>query len=197
MTNLSDVELMQRIGQRDQQALATLYDRYNSPAYSLAYRVLNKKELAEEVIQDIFLSIWNRPEAWDPARGKLLNWLLTVTRRRAIDRLRRELRGVDVMDVAVEDVSHRVTHTNTVDDPAWADGQLLRELIARLPPEQASLIELAYFKGMTQRDIARSTRVPLGTVKSRLRAGLQALRGLWLGATTDASRDVREQNRRE
>jgi RNA polymerase sigma-70 factor (ECF subfamily) len=176
-TRLSDEALQTRLKRRDERALAALYDYYGAAVFSMAYRVLNVRETAEEVTQDVFLYLWRNPEAWQPARGKLASWLLIVTRYRAVDRLRREQRLPVIPDLSVEDLSDVM---GTADDGLQTEGQLLRHLMTRLPQEQSSLIDLAFFGGLTHQSVAEVTRLPLGTVKTRIRAGLQALHRLWL-----------------
>src|SRR5256885_598398 len=96
LPSTSDIDLMNRIAQRDQGALSELYDRYGHRVYSLAWLILQQRELAEEITQDTFLTVWNHPETWSPAGGRLSSWLLTVTRFKAIDRVRREQRRPDM-----------------------------------------------------------------------------------------------------
>lgn len=178
----TDVELMQRIEVQDQDALMLLYGRYGSYAYSLALRILRDPGLAEEATQDAFLKIWHKSAFWDEQKGHLSSWLLTITRYAAIDRLRKEQRHT----------GRAAQLLDTLDDPAtssspggrlWLDGQLLRELIAQLPQEQAQVIELAFFQGYTHSELAGLLDWPLGTVKTRLRLGLQKLRSLWREAS--------------
>ena len=178
--DLTDRELFALLKQQDENALAALYDRYGALAYSIAYRVLESKEAAEEVVQDVFMSVWNNPSTWNPSKGKLISWLATVTRNRAIDRLRKDQRRTDTTQgTSLEDLPSLSAHRDRVGDPLWADGLLLRELMNRLPDEQQQMIEYAYFKGLTHRAISEATQIPLGTVKTRLRSGLQKLRQLW------------------
>lgn len=170
-----DRELMQRLVRHDQAALAELYDRYANLIYSMAVRVLGSPTLAEETTQDVFMEVWNRPTAWDASRGRLSSWLLTVTRYTAIDRLRREKRSPDVAEFAPDESAP----SDLARDPMWEDGQALRGLLARLPTEQAQVIELAFFYGLTHSEMAESLGLALGTVKTRVRLGLQKLRELW------------------
>ncbi len=165
--------LLRRIAQGDDSALAALYDEYASRVYSMALRVLGDAALAQEVTQDVFLKVWRSPHQWNPARGQFSSWLLTVTRYTAVDRLRAEaLRSgrsvplIDEIDAPAADES----------DPADLDR--LRALLHRLPDEQRQVIELAYFRGLTHSELAAALNLPLGTVKTRLRAGLQKLRAL-------------------
>ncbi len=163
--------LMERIAAQEQDALALLYDQYGSAVYSLALRVVLNRAVAEEVTQDTFLKVWNGAENWDAAQGRLSSWLLTIARYTAIDRLRREKRQPtqvqleplsDILEDHQQDWQHR--------------GHMLRSLLEELPPEQAQIIELAFFQGMTHSRMAEVLQLPLGTVKTRLRLGLQKLK---------------------
>ncbi len=169
--------------ERDKGALAALYDRYQTPTFSLAVYVLDNPESAEEVLQDVFLFVWDRPDAWDPKRGGFLTWLLSVTRYRAIDRLRGRERRRRTHEVSLDVTDEGTWWLEAGEDAGLDDGRLLRTLIDRLPREQAHLIEMAFYKGMTHSSISDATGIPLGTVKSRLRQGLQALKVLWLRET--------------
>lgn len=171
---------MNRVRARDKAALAALYDRYQTPTYSLAVYVLDNPETAEEVLQDVFLYIWDRPDAWDPSRGGFATWLLTVTRYRAIDRLRGRERQRRTREIPLDNDDETAWWLAAGEEVGLDDGRLLRMLIDRLPREQAALIEMAFYKGMSHSSIAQMTGSPLGTVKTRLRAGLQSLRELWL-----------------
>jgi RNA polymerase sigma-70 factor (ECF subfamily) len=176
----NDIELMQRLTRRDQAALAELYQCYGGLVYSLALRVLQDTNLAEEITQDAFLEVWKRPESWDPAKGRLSSWLLTLTRYTAIDRLRRERRQLNAISTTIDEGLEQLPSTEEhAGDPRWQEGQTLRLLMAQLPPEQAQVIELAFFQGMTHSEMAEYTHLPLGTVKTRVRLGLQKLKSLW------------------
>ncbi len=181
---INDEELLQAIAAHNHDALMTLYQRYASLVYSLALRVLHQPQLAEEVTQDVFFKVWQRPERWNPAYGQFSSWLLTITRNAAIDRMRREERHR--VETYVADYEQPATAGLHVDEPLWINGQLLRKLLLQLPSEQRHLIELAYFSGHTHSDLAERLNLPLGTVKTRLRIGLQKLRQLWNEATTES-----------
>lgn len=165
--------LLRRIAQGDDSALAALYDEYAGRVYGFVLRVVGDAALAQEVTQDVFLKVWQHPHQWDPARGQFSSWLLTVARYTAVDRLRFEAlrsgRSVPLM----EDID-----APTRDDPDPAELDRLRALLRRLPDEQRQVIELAYFRGLTHSELAAALNLPLGTVKTRLRAGLQKLRAL-------------------
>jgi RNA polymerase sigma-70 factor, ECF subfamily len=180
----TDRELMQRIAHQDESALAQLYQRYANLVYSLAYRTLQDAALTEEAVQDTFLDVWRQPESWDPDKGKLTSWLLTIARYKAIDRLRKEVHQPVNNAVRLDDTSN-LMEGDLASDIQWQDGQLLRALMKRLSPEQAQVIELAFFRGMTHSELAEALHLPLGTVKTRLRLGLIKLRELWLEATRE------------
>jgi RNA polymerase sigma-70 factor (ECF subfamily) len=178
LSSVDDLQLLQRIGKRDQHAVLLLYQKYGDLVFSLALRVLREPGLAEEVTQDIFVKVWRQPDRWDPALGQFSSWLLTITRNAAIDRLRAEQRQPG-RRYGVHHLSEETTAPLASDEPDWLDGQLLRRLLNQLPPEQRTLIELAYFMGFTHSELADRLQIPLGTVKTRIRTGLQKLRALW------------------
>jgi RNA polymerase sigma-70 factor (ECF subfamily) len=178
MIQLSELRLLERIQMGDEEALIELHRRYVNLVYSVAYRILDEQMAAEEVTQDTFMRLWNKSASYDPEKGRFITWLLTVTRRLAIDLLRQRQRrepraGMLFMD---EDPS-LWENLLSVDE-----GDLRRTLLAALrdlPLEQRELIELVYFGGMSHNDIAESLSIPLGTVKTRIRLGMQKLRTAW------------------
>jgi RNA polymerase sigma-70 factor (ECF subfamily) len=182
---LTDIELLQQVAQQDQQALMLLYQQYGSLVYSLSLRVLRQPGLAEEVTQDVFLKVWRYPQRWNPALGQFSSWLLTITRNAAIDRLRREGRQAPshwaLGDGAGGEVQEPLgsVHAYAAEQGIWFEGQVLRRLLLKLPSEQRHLIELAFFEGYTHSELADLLHLPLGTVKTRLRMGMQKLRTLW------------------
>jgi RNA polymerase sigma factor (sigma-70 family) len=177
-SQLDDIEYMQRIAQHDQQAFHAIYQQYGKAIYSLAYRILQNGVLAEEVTQDTFLKVWRQKSQWDPGKGNLKSWLLTISHFTAIDCLRRERRQPNLHPEAIEDIEDQMPISRN--ETGWQDGVALRILVKQLPDEQAFLINLAFFCGMTHSQIAEETDIPLGTVKTRLRTGLHRLRELWL-----------------
>lgn len=176
----ADAALMLRIADQDQAALMELYQRFGSSVYGLAIRVLQDSQLAEEATQDTFLKVWQKAEQWDPSRGQVSSWLLTIARYAAIDRLRREQRHSSVAGPYLDSLADHASAPAKFGDQRWLDGQLLRQYMATLPEEQALVIELAFFQGMTHSELAEHLNWPLGTVKTRLRSGLQKLRVLWI-----------------
>lgn len=178
---VTDLDLLKQVAQHNQNALLALYEQYGNLVYSLSLRVLRQPALAEEVTQDVFLKLWRQPDRWDPSLGQFSSWLLTITRNASIDRLRREGRQslVDWDKAGESELSEREAHSFAANQAAWIDGQLLRRLLQRLPPDQRQLIELAFFEGYTQSELAELLNLPLGTVKTRIRIGMQKLRVLW------------------
>ncbi len=184
-SQFDDVQFMRRIAAHDQQAFRAIYQQYGKAIYSLAYRILQNAALAEEVTQDTFLKVWRQKALWDPNKGNLKNWLLTITHFTAIDRLRQERRQPTLHPDPIEDIEEAISLPRA--ETGWQDGIALRLLVNQLPAEQASLIELAFFRGMSHSEIADETDIPLGTVKTRLRTGLQHLRELWLESVKQTS----------
>jgi RNA polymerase sigma-70 factor (ECF subfamily) len=181
-TRLQDDELMGRLGSRDLGAFEALYDRYGDLVYSVALRVVGDTHVAEDVAQDVFLRVWRRPEQFDLTRGKFVTWLLSVTRNRSIDERRsrgRRLRYEALPSSAEEE--DVLPSNDDRDDPALAtvladDRVAVRAALEVLPAEQKLAIQLAYFGGFTQQEIANKLGQPLGTVKTRIRLGMQKMR---------------------
>lgn len=183
--HVDDAVLIHRIKQRDQQALAALYAAYSQRVYNLCMHIVRDRVIAEEVMQDVFMRIWRYPEKWDSTRGSLDTWLLLVTRHYAIDRLRRENRQPLQDAHSLEQINHRVGKHSIVDDTRWDNGRLLRQLLKTLPKTQRTVIHLAFFRGMTHTEIAEHLNLPLGTIKSRIRLGLDRLRKGWAEAQAE------------
>ncbi len=178
-----DERLMHAIALRDESAFAVLYDRYVDLVYSASLRVLGDPGLAEDATQDIFVRLWRRPETFVPERGRFLSWLMSVVRNRAVDELRargrrRRREGVS----ATESEEDAMAALPSEDDDPAATAQLheeqvlVRGALCQLPAEQRRALELAYFRGLTQQEIALLLHEPLGTVKTRIRLGMQKLR---------------------
>ncbi len=187
----ADTDLMAGILRRDQRALAALYDRYAALLYSLAYHVLQDRGLAEETAQDIFLKVWQQAVSWDPARGKLVSWLLTLTRYAAIDRLRKEMRRPLRQSYSLDDLHDVIPDDSTVDSMQQLEAEALRQLMDKLPNEQAQVVYLAFFHGLSHSEIAEQTAVPLGTIKTRLRLAMHKLKDMW--SAQMGSRNVGEE----
>lgn len=171
-------ELLEQIRAGDETALLVLHEQYAALVYSVAYRVLNDALSAEEVTQDTFMRLWRRSETYDPARGAFVTWLLTVTRRLAIDLFRRQKRDPLQDPVYLDADSDGWERTLG----AGEDTELRRTLVAvmhTLPDEQRQALELAYFHGMSHGQIAAYLGQPVGTIKTRIRLGMQKLREAW------------------
>lgn len=178
-SSVPDTHLLQQITERDQHAFLALYERYGNLVYSLALRVVRHQVMAEEVTQDVFLKVWQQPTRWNPALGQFSSWLLTITRNAGIDRLRKERRHWTPAQDQAEPLGEFGEETAVGENPFWYDGLILARLLQQLPPEQRLLIELAFYQGYTHSELAENLQLPLGTVKTRLRTGLQKLRTLW------------------
>jgi RNA polymerase sigma-70 factor (ECF subfamily) len=161
----------------NQSALAELYDRYSGVVYAVALRVLGDAGAAEDILQEVFLQLWRNPGAFDAARGSLGAWLAVITRNRAIDSLRRRKPETDIEDVIL---------SVAPDLAAAADrsraAEKVRGVLSAMPGPQRSALEMAYFEGMSHSEIASKTGEPLGTIKTRIRSGLIAMRKAFQGA---------------
>ncbi len=175
---MSDLELLACIGRSDTDALAALYDRYGRRVFALAVRILNDPVTSEEVTQDVFVSIWRRSGSYSSDKGKFTTWLFSIAHNRTIDELRRRRRDLNRGNDDVEDHLDVVTTDISPDDSAVAQSEyaLVREAMKALPPEQRAVVELSYFRGLTQAEIAEKLGQPLGTVKTRMRLALKKLR---------------------
>jgi RNA polymerase sigma-70 factor, ECF subfamily len=174
----ADVTLLERIAAGDPRAFEALYDRHGGAAYSLALHITGDRGRAEDVTQEAFLSVWRSRERYDPARGAVKSWLLGVVRNRSIDDLRRHGRHARhrASDEGLEEYAEAAERTDA-QALLRDDARAVREALDGLPPDQRAAIELAYFGGLSHTEIARALRVPVGTVKGRMRLGLEKLRG--------------------
>jgi RNA polymerase sigma-70 factor (ECF subfamily) len=171
-----DAELIARLQRRDPQALAELYDRYGRLAYSLIVRVVRDGATAEDLVQETFLRVWNRAQGFDARRGALGPWLLAVARNRAIDYLR-SAGGRERNALELDDVDHPSLYTDMESDILASDkARVIRAAMDRLTPRLREVIELAYFEGLTQTEMAARLGEPLGTVKTWVRTALKNLR---------------------
>jgi RNA polymerase sigma-70 factor (ECF subfamily) len=185
-----DSALVERIMAGDEGALSALYDRYSGLLYAMLLRILRDTGAAEEVLQDLFLQLWRGAARFDPSRGSLCGWLLVIGRNRALSRLRGKQRREFVPD-DIEGFSLEAVPSSEDLENAAARMQLMNRLrgaMAALPAEQREAVELAYFEGMTQTEIAARTGSPLGTVKSRVRAAMQSLKQLFDDESTRSTR---------
>jgi RNA polymerase sigma-70 factor (ECF subfamily) len=176
---LADEELMPRIGEKDPDAFEVFYDRHGGVAYSLAYRIVGERGAAEDVTQEAFISIWRSGARYDAARGSVRTWMLGIVRNRAIDALRSKAGRAPKLDFDDDSIlEHRPAEELTDSEALRREtAQEVRGALDELPGEQSKVIELAYFGGFSHSEIAGMLGVPLGTVKGRMRLGLEKIRG--------------------
>jgi RNA polymerase sigma-70 factor (ECF subfamily) len=177
---LDDEGLMQRLGYQDLSAFRALYSRYGNLVYSVALRVVRDPQVAEDMSQEIFLRLWRKPEGYAATRGKFGTWLTSVTRNRAVDEIRSRNRRYRHETASPEEQERDFAGPEN-DNPALRaevsdQRRLIRIALQGLPKEQRETIELAYFGGLTQQEIAERLNQPLGTVKTRIRLAMQKLR---------------------
>jgi RNA polymerase sigma-70 factor (ECF subfamily) len=176
---LADEELMPLIGEKDPEAFEVFYDRHGGVAYSLAYRIVGEKAAAEDVTQEAFISIWKSGARFDRARGSVRSWMLSIVRNRAIDALRSRAGKAPKLSFDDDAILEQRPSGELTEDEAMRreTASELRGALGELPGEQSKVIELAYFGGFSQSEISRMLGVPLGTVKGRMRLGLEKIRG--------------------
>jgi len=176
MESGDDMRLVARIRAGDQHALSELYDRYSSVVYGVALRILQDTGAAEDLLQDIFLQLWRRPDAFDSSRGTLGAWLAVIARHRSIDRLRQRRPETDIEDCVLAggtDLGDETERSLVIEK--------VRVVMGEMAPGQREAMEMAFFQGLTHTEIAEQTGEPLGTVKTRIRSGLQLLRARFAG----------------
>jgi len=175
LAHLSDEALVLLAARSEQSALAELYDRYGRPAYGLALRIRRDDTLAEDAVQEAFMSLWRTAPRFVPERGNASTWILTLVHRKAVDIVRRE--QVRRTDALVEDAGE---HAHAADEEAWLrlQRERVQNALRQLPDQQREAIELAYYGGFTQSELAERLGQPLGMIKSRMFAGLARLREL-------------------
>jgi RNA polymerase sigma-70 factor (ECF subfamily) len=174
-----EIELFKQIGQGDRASFEELYDRFSGLLFSTAYRVLNNQAAAEDVLQDVFIQLWEKAPIYNPALGKPLAWAVTLTRNKAIDSLRSTQRRNRLQDDVQREseISETIDHRSSFDAAASGEmNKLVRRAIEKLSREQRQVIELAFFSSMTQAEIAERLNQPLGTIKARIRRAMMKLR---------------------
>jgi RNA polymerase sigma-70 factor, ECF subfamily len=166
-----DATLVSAIRSGDEQAMAQLYERYSSIVYSVALRVLGDTAAAEDILQEVFMQLWRSPDAFDASRGSLPGWLAVITRNRAIDSLRKRRPETDINAIVVSiepDLASRAEWSRVLEK--------IRSVLGGMSAPQRSALEMAFFDGLTHTEIAEKTGEALGTIKTRIRAGLVTLR---------------------
>lgn len=179
---VGDADLIRRAAEGDAQALEALYDRFSGVVFSFALRLVQDRQLAEEVLQEVFFRAWQQGGSFSAQRGSVVTWLLSITHNLAIDEIRKRRRRPQKADSEEpEQVLAAVADSSAAADverEVWLGSlrDTVRDALAHLPPAQREAIELAYYQGLTQREIAEALGEPLGTIKTRMRLGLQKLR---------------------
>ena len=172
----ADRAVLVRLADGELDALEELYDRYKTMAYSIAYRITNDTTLAEDVVQDAFLGCWRNAARYVEGRGSVKTWLLAIVHHRAIDAVRRRRVTTELPDLELPPPAALTEPDVWMEVAAGLDADLVQRALAELSDVQREALELAYFGGLTQQEIADRTATPLGTVKSRMRLGLLAMR---------------------
>jgi RNA polymerase sigma factor (sigma-70 family) len=172
-----DRQLMQLIMQKDPAALERLYDRYERVIYSFAYRIVKDSMAAEEVMQELFLRIWKNAEHFDPDKGRLSTWMFTVTRNIAIDHLRKRSSRMPQQTVESEELYQIQDNGTMTEDRVEMQmiGEQVREALQQLSKDQQQVMDMIYYQGLTQQEVAQLAAIPLGTVKSRVRLAMKQL----------------------
>ena len=181
---LADEDLISLVEASDAEAFATLYDRHSRSAFSLAYRMMGEWQAAEDLIQEVFLKVWRAAGSYRAGRGTVRTWILSIVRNRSIDQLRSTASRRRTQD-KIEASAPRSQPSEAFSE-TWRNSQRdqIRQVLNTLPPEQAKVLTLVYFSGYTHVEIAGFLNIPLGTVKGRLRLGLEKMRGslIWEAA---------------
>jgi RNA polymerase sigma-70 factor (ECF subfamily) len=176
---VSDVDLLHAIARGDEAALARLYDAYRVILFGLLIRILNSREEAEDILQEVFVQVWRRAKDFDEKRGRPFTWLVTLARSRAIDRLRSLSARQRLATGAAQEQEQTENFSDALKDAVRAEQQaVVQRALAELPEEQRHTLVLAYFDGLTQSEIASKLNAPLGTIKTRMRSGMIKLRAL-------------------
>jgi RNA polymerase sigma factor (sigma-70 family) len=178
MGRISDNELYQLVQEDNKEALEQLYDRYEKLLFSFSYKILKQKELSEEAVQDVFMKLWRKKGFYAEHKGKFSSWLLTVTRNVCIDLLRKQTKNqVELMEKDMD-----IERTESLEETVtWnEERKVLKEAVGLLTTEQQEIVDLFYFKGYSQADIADKQKLPLGTVKGRIRLALKHLKNTYI-----------------
>jgi RNA polymerase sigma-70 factor (ECF subfamily) len=175
----AEADLLRQVAAGDANAFSKLYDLFSGVLFSFAARILQDESAAEDVLQEAFVQIWERAAAYDPRLGKPITWAVTLTRNKAIDRLRAAQRGHRIVEAATHEQAGREMFAATSGEEVVSQerARMVREALARLPADQRQAIEMAFFGGLSQSEIASALQAPLGTIKARIRRGMLQLRG--------------------
>ena len=179
-SEVTDEQLMARIQARDEAALAAMYHRHTPIMRTVISRVVHNESDVDDLFQEVFLELWNRTQSYDEMKGKVLGWLVTLARRRAIDRVRRRqayARAEERLRLETENEPQAARYHGVEDDVNAGDRtEVFQRLLATLPVAQRDALHLAYYRGLSQREIAAKTGIPLGTIKTRLELAIRKVR---------------------
>ncbi len=179
-----EMALLKAVGRGDRAAFSVFYDRFSSPVFALAMAILRSQSEAEDALQDVMVKIWGKAQAYNPQSGKPLSWVMTLTRNHAIDRLRSLKRHQEVRQEASDNQLFSPLEKDTRQEAERRESATaIQRAMLELPEEQRQAIELAYFHGLTHSEIASTLNQPVGTIKARIRRGMQRLRGKLTDAT--------------
>jgi RNA polymerase sigma-70 factor, ECF subfamily len=173
-----EIELLRRISEGDRAAFAEFYDLYSSLLFSVAVKILRDQKEAEDVLQDVFIQIWDKAKAFDAKLGKPSSWAMTFVRNKAIDRIRASQRRAKLVESATAEILPTQLEGPSANDSVCGreKAEFIRTAVIALPTEQRQAIEMAFFSGLTQNEISERLREPLGTIKARIRRGMLKLR---------------------
>lgn len=166
-------QLVSRLKNQDREALSYVYDKYGAALYGIANRIVNDTEVSREVVQDVFLKIWNKIDSYDASKGKFFTWILNIARNEAINKIRSKEIKRSIKTDSIDNYVYSVEDNET---ESKIEGLGVRELITKLEPDQQFVLKKVYFEGYSHSEVAKDFEIPLGTVKSRLRAALKLLR---------------------
>ena len=172
--HIEESELVSRLRERDRLALEYLYDHYSGALYGAILRIVRKQDIADEVLQDVFLKIWDKFDSYDSTKGKLFTWILNVARNQAIDKTRSREISKEKKTTGIDNVVNRIDRSEYLEQ--GIDGIGVKDILKDLPEEQRFVVEYLYFKGYTQSELADEHNIPLGTIKTRLRLAMKQLR---------------------
>jgi RNA polymerase sigma factor (sigma-70 family) len=166
--------LIAQLKKKDRMALSYLYDNYSASLYGVVFRIIKSEDVAEEILQDVFLKIWDKIESYDATKGKLFTWMLNIARNQAIDKTRSKEISKDNKTKGIDNLVSRIDSQESIEQKV--DEIDVKDLLKSLPEEQHFIVEYLYFKGYSQSELAEEYNIPLGTVKTRLRMALKQLR---------------------
>jgi RNA polymerase sigma factor (sigma-70 family) len=172
--HISEPDLIKGLQSKDRSALTYLYDHYSAALYGVIFRVVKKEGIAEEVLQDVFIKIWDKFDSYDASKGKLFTWMLNIARNQAIDKTRSKEISKEQKTSGIENVVSRIDSEEYIEQRIEGIG--VKEILKNLPEEQKFVVEYLYFQGYSQSELAEEFNIPLGTVKTRLRLAMQHLR---------------------